>query len=74
MRAATLTRAHLALRQKQESGEFTVSALAKRLAINPLSLQGILSGSIPKITVALALEQHVQIPLTWWTERKAPQT
>ena len=51
------------LRTRHERGEFTVSALARRLGCSIGAIRYVLSGSEPRVTIALALERELGIPV-----------
>ena len=54
------------LRSRHERGEFAVSALARRLVCSIGAIRYVLSGSEPRVTIALALERELGIPVADW--------
>ena len=61
-----LSRAHITIRTMHENGAFGLRTLAQRLGVYPQTLRYILTGSVPKVTLALALQRELGIDLSEW--------
>jgi transcriptional regulator with XRE-family HTH domain len=59
--------AHEELRQRYERGEFTAKGLADRVGCTVGAIRFVLSGTVPKVTLALRLERELGIPVSAWT-------
>jgi hypothetical protein len=60
------SRAHDELRQRYERGEFTAKGLAGRLRCTVGTIRFVLSGTVPKVTIAIGLERELGIPVSAW--------
>jgi len=61
------SRAHEELRRRHERREFSVNGLAHRIGCTVGAIRFILSGTVPKVTVASAIERELGIPVSDWT-------
>jgi transcriptional regulator with XRE-family HTH domain len=61
------SRAHEELRKRYEQREFSVKALAQRVGCTVGAIRFILSGTVPKVTIATAIEKELGIPVVDWT-------
>lgn len=62
-----LSRAHATIRTMHDAGIFGLRDLSQRLGIYPQTLRYILTGSVPKVTLAVGIERELGIPLLDWT-------
>jgi hypothetical protein len=69
-----ISKAHVTFRKMHETGAFTLRPLARKLGLEPSSLRYILSTTMPKVTVALALQRELGIPITDWEIPAEAQT
>jgi transcriptional regulator with XRE-family HTH domain len=61
------SRAHEELRRRYEQREFSVNALAQRVGCTVGAVRFILSGTVPKVTIAVAIEKELGIPVVDWS-------
>jgi hypothetical protein len=63
--------AHSKLRQLHDTGAFQVSTLARKLDCHRGALRDALAGSQPKVSLAIALERELGIPVGEWAVEPA---
>jgi hypothetical protein len=59
--------AHTRLRRLHDQGAFHTSALARKVGHHRGAVRDTLAGSEPKVTLALAFEDELGIPVRDWT-------
>jgi predicted transcriptional regulator len=59
--------AHDKLRRMRDRNAFSVNDLARRAGCHRGAIRDALAGSEPKVTLALALERELGIPVADWT-------
>ena len=59
--------AHATMRTMHQAKTFELRGLSLRLGIHPQSLLYILTGSVPKVTLAVGIERELGIPIADWT-------
>jgi lambda repressor-like predicted transcriptional regulator len=61
-----LSRAHVAIRSMYEEEAFGLRALSLALGVYPQTLRYILTGTTPKVTLALAIQRELGIDVNDW--------